>query len=301
MNKVEFENALMSTIVEYISDQVVMRYMQACKKATVLFTGALIGYADAVTSLNALKEKGWKLTAVLSHSAGSVLTEKRIKDDIDPDAIYVEGAPVNGRQIVDDSQFVIIPTLTINTAAKVANCITDNLVTNMIFRAMSTGKPIVAAIDGCCPDNEVRAKMGFKVTDAYKNRMRQNLLDVQSYGIKLTSDASLCEKVEEVFKNNFEFSVADNKSEMRSAPKTTSAKPNRMLTTKVSAVETAQAATETKAAAGATSVKLDKKVIGRVDIAKNARYKTIILRSDALVTGLAKDEAHYRGIALVKE
>lgn len=43
MNRKEFEEALMSTIVEYISDQVILRYAQACKKATVLFSGALIG------------------------------------------------------------------------------------------------------------------------------------------------------------------------------------------------------------------------------------------------------------------
>ena len=49
------------------------------------------------------------------------------------------------------------------------------------------------------------------------------------------------------------------------------------------------------------SLKLDKKVIGRVDIAKNARYKTIIVREDAVVTGLAVDEAMNRGIRIVKE
>ena len=59
MNRKEFEDALMATIVEYISDQVILRYAQACKKATVLFSGALIGYKDAVTSLNELKKDGW--------------------------------------------------------------------------------------------------------------------------------------------------------------------------------------------------------------------------------------------------
>ena len=37
MNRNEFENALMSTIVEYISDQIVLRYMDACKKAVSSF------------------------------------------------------------------------------------------------------------------------------------------------------------------------------------------------------------------------------------------------------------------------
>lgn len=279
MNKTDFENALMSTIVDYISDQIVLRYMEACKRAVVLFSGALIGYQDAVPALNELKKEGWKLTAVLSKAAGEVLTEERIKNDIDPEAIFVEGAPVNGRKIIDDNQFVIIPELTINTAAKVANCISDNLLTNMISRAMATGKPIVAAIDGCCPDNAVRAKIGFKVTDAYKARMRRNLEDLQVYGIVLTVNANLCHKVNKVYQASFDFPAPESEK------KACSAAP---------AVQTNQ-----KTSRG--SVKLDKKVIGRIDIARYLNCETIMVRSDALITGLAEDEARKRGITIVKE
>ena len=292
MNRKEFEDALMATIVEYISDQVILRYAQACKKATVLFSGALIGYKDAVTSLNELKKDGWTLTAVLSKAAGEVITEERIRNDIGPDAIYVEGAPVNGRQIVDDSQFVIIPSLTINTAAKVANCISDNLLTNMISRAMATGKPIVAAIDGCCPDNKVREQLGFKVTEAYKAKMRHNLEDMLAYGITLTTDYSLCSKVNEVFSAKVSLPALDNS---KPAPK-----KDRIVSTKMEpAVQSVSQ--PVKKVETPSSVKLDKKVIGRVDIAKNARFKTIVVRQDALVTGLAKDEALNRGITIVKE
>lgn len=287
MNKTEFENALMSTFVDYISDQIILRYMDATKTATVLFTGALIGYGDAVLSLKELKEQGWKLTAVLSTAASEVLTEERIKKDIDPDVIYVEGAPVNGRKIIDDNTLVIIPTLTINTAAKIANCISDNLITNMISRAMSTGKPIVAAVDGCCPDNEVRAKIGFKVTDAYKKRMRRNLEDIQSYGIHLTVDRKLCEKVTRVHLSGFDFPIPSSDTKME------------VMDVKKPSMEQVTAQVEKKSEN--TSLKLDKKVIGRVDIASNARYKTIIVREDAVVTGLAVDEAFKRGITLVKE
>ena len=286
MNRNEFENALMSTIVEYISDQIVLRYMDACKKAAVLFSGALTGYADAVRSLQELKKDGWKLTVVMSKAAGEVLTEERIKNDIGPEAIYVEGAPINGRQIIDDNQFVLVPALTINTAAKVANCISDNLLTNMISRAMATGKPVVAAVDGCCPDNAVRAKLGFKVTDAYKARMRSNLEALQSYGIHLTVDSNLFNKVNKVYTASFDFPSPDS-----------DAKP-----VQVKAEQAAQPSCSGSAAAEeVSSVKLDKKVIGRVDIARNARYKTIIVGADAVVTALASDEACNRGIAIVRE
>ena len=292
MNKTEFENALMSTIVDYISDQIILRYMDACKTATVLFTGALIGYGDAVASLNDLKQDGWKLTAVLSQAASEVLTEERIRKDIDPDQIYIEGAPVDGRKIIDENSMVIIPTLTINTAAKIANCISDNLLTNMISRAMSTGKPIVAAIDGCCPDNEVRAKIGFKVTEAYKKRMRRNLEDIQSYGIVLTVDKNLCAKVNKVHGASFDFPIPSSDTKMQVMKSDRSAVAD--ITETVAAVASQSEQAE-------ASLKLDKKVIGRIDIASNARYKTIVVREDAVVTGLAVDEAFKRGITLVKE
>ena len=247
MNRKEFEDALMATIVEYISDQVILRYAQACKKATVLFSGALIGYKDAVTSLNELKKDGWTLTAVLSKAAGEVITEERIRNDIGPDAIYVEGAPVNG---------------------------------------------IVAAIDGCCPDNKVREQLGFKVTEAYKAKMRHNLEDMLAYGITLTTDYSLCSKVNEVFSAKVSLPALDNS---KPAPK-----KDRIVSTKMEpAVQSVSQ--PVKKVETPSSVKLDKKVIGRVDIAKNARFKTIVVRQDALVTGLAKDEALNRGITIVKE
>ena len=289
MNKIDFENALMSTIVDYISDQIILRYVNASKQAAVLFTGALIGYQDAVNSLRELKEDGWKFTAVLSAAAGQLLTEERIRNDIDPDAIYVEGAPVNGRKIIDDSQFVIVPCLTINTAAKVANCINDNLITNMIYYSMTSGKPIVAAVDGCCPDNKVREQKGFKVTEAYKARLRRNLEDMITYGIHLTTDINLFEKVDKVFTASFDFPLpsSDDKAGQEEAKAISCGCP-------------------VKEKVEGASVRLDKKVIGRIDIAKAicscaGDVTRVIVRKDAIVTQLAKDAAYERNILIVTE
>ena len=153
---------------------------------------------------------------------------------------------------------------------------------------MATGKPIIAAIDGCCPDNEVRAKIGFKVTEAYKARMRSNLEAIQSYGITLTVDKNLFKKVNKVFTASFDFPIPSSDS---------SPEPENVKETKAEpACGCAAAAMETS-----SSIKLNKKVIGRVDIAKNAKYKTIIVGADSLVTGLADDEAYNRGITIVRE
>lgn len=279
MSKMSFEEAFISVVSDYVVQEVVKRYLAQSKKALVLFSGALIGIQEAYDNLNQLKEDGWSLTVVMSASAKEIISVETIKEKIGPDAIYAEGNPVAYRKLVDECNYVIIPTLTINTTAKVANAINDNLLTNIIYRSMSVGKPIVAAIDGCCPDNEVRNKMGFKVTAAYKAKLRSNLEALQSYGIVLTSAKNLFKKVNKVLAGSVSFSNV-----RREEPK----------------AEAKAVKSEAKPVAGG-SVRLDKNVISRNDILLNRQYKTIIVGKRANVTALAQDEAYRYGITIVKE
>lgn len=279
MSKMSFEEAFISVVSDYVVQEVVKRYLAQSKKALVLFSGALIGIQEAYDNLNQLKEDGWSLTVVMSASAKEIISEETIKEKIGPDAIYAEGNPVAYRKLVDECNYVIIPTLTINTTAKVANAINDNLLTNIIYRSMSVGKPIVAAIDGCCPDNEVRNKMGFKVTEAYKAKLRSNLEALQSYGIVLTSAKNLFKKVNKVLAGSISFSNV-RKAESKAEAKTVKS--------------------QVKPVVGET-VRLDKNVISRNDILLNRQYKTIIVGKRANVTALAQDEAFRYGITIVKE
>lgn len=281
MSKMSFEEAFISVVSDYVVQEVVKRYLARSKKALVLFSGALIGIQEAYDNLNQLKEDGWSITVAMSQSAKEIISEETIKEKIGPDAIYAEGSPVDYRKLVDECNYVIIPTLTINTTAKVANAINDNLLTRIIYRAMSVGKPIVAAIDGCCPDNEVRAKMGFKANDAYKAKLRSNLEALQSYGIVLTSAKNLFHKVNKVLAGSFKFSNVRK------------AEPEKKT-------ETCSCSTTEKPKAGG-SVRLDKNVISRNDILLNRQYKTIIVGKRANVTALATDEAYRYGITIVKE
>ena len=259
--------------------EVVKRYLDLSKKALVLFSGALIGIQEAYDCLNQLKSEGWSLTVAMSQSAKEIISENTIREKIGPDAIYAEGSPVDYRKLVEECNYVIIPCLTINTTAKVANGISDNLLTRIISRSMIVGKPIVAAIDGCCPDNAVRAKMGFHVTEAYKVRLRKNLEALRDYGIVLTSSKNLAQKVNQVLSGSFSFSNTHmTKTEAKDDQKKVKAQP----------------------LAGGT-VRLDKNVISRNDILLNRQYKTIIVGKRSNVTALAQDEAYKYGIQIVKE
>ena len=279
MSKMSFEEAFISVVSDYVVQEVVKRYLARSKKALVLFSGALIGIEEAYENLNQLKSEGWSLTVAMSQSAKEIISEKTIKEKIGPDAIYAEGNPVDYRKLVEESNYIIIPCLTINTTAKVANGISDNLLTRIISRSMIVGKPIVASIDGCCPDNAVRAKMGFKVTEAYKVRLRNNLEALRDYGIVLTSSKNLAHKVNKVLSGSFSFSNSHKtKAAIKDDPKKPAAKP----------------------IAGG-SIRLDKNVISRNDIILNRQYKTIIVSKRTNVTALAQDEAYRYGIKIVKE
>lgn len=279
MSKMSFEEAFISVVSDYVVQEVVKRYLDRSKKALVLFSGALIGIQEAYDCLNQLKSEGWSLTVAMSQSAKEIISENTIREKIGPDAIYAEGNPVDYRKLVEECNYVIIPCLTINTTAKVANGISDNLLTRIISRSMIVGKPIVAAIDGCCPDNAVRAKMGFHVTEAYKVRLRKNLEALRDYGIVLTSSKNLAQKVNQVLSGSFSFSNTHmTKTEAKDDQKKVKAQP----------------------LAGGT-VRLDKNVISRNDILLNRQYKTIIVGKRSHVTALAQDEAYKYGIQIVKE
>lgn len=279
MSKMSFEEAFISVVSDYVVQEVVKRYLARSKKALVLFSGALIGIQEAYDNLNQLKSEGWSLTVAMSQSAKEIISEQTIREKIGPDAIYAEGSPVDYRKLVEECNYVIIPCLTINTTAKVANGISDNLLTRIISRSMIVGKPVIAAIDGCCPDNAVRAKMGFKVTEAYKVRLRKNLEALQDYGIVLTSAKNLARKTNKVLSGSFGFSNSHKaEASKKDDTKKATAKPS-----------------------GGSAVRLDKNIISRNDILLNRQYKTIIVGKKANVTALAVDEAYRYGITIVKE
>ncbi len=284
MTKNELQERLMSVIVEYMADEVIRRYVAQCKKALVLYSGALLGFQDALDGLKSLKEQGWKLTIAMSQSAAEIITRERIEEELKPEAIVTEGNPVDYRKLVDENNFVLIPSLSINTTAKVVNCISDNLLTRIISRSMIVGKPIIASIDGCCPDNEQRASMGFHVTEAYKAKLRSNLETLRSFGVILTTSKNLAHKANKVFYSKYSFSN-DHKDEVKKAPKQTAK----------------EIVYDAKPQAEGQTIKLDKNIISKSDIVINQRYKIITVKKNALVTALAKDEAYKRGITIMVE
>ncbi|MEG0811270.1 MAG: flavoprotein [Eubacterium sp.] len=188
MNNKAFMDAFMSKII----DEVIKRIQNKPKKALVLFSGAAIGFNEAMDSLVKLKDDGWQLKVFLSDEAMTVLTPSYIKETLNVDVIYNSKSQIAQKDLYGDVDKIIIASTTVNTAAKLAHGICDNAMLTIINHGLMAGTDCVCAVDGACPDNETRKKIGMgNSSDGYREILRNNLRIIQSFGIKTVNAEDL--------------------------------------------------------------------------------------------------------------
>ncbi|ABC21712.1 hypothetical protein [Rhodospirillum rubrum] len=193
MTDQDLEEIITQALIECLADRLVEKLRARQKTALVLFTGTDLGLDKALAALRALREADWTLRFVLSTQARRLITSDRLGEfaaqicdtEVDADA----DALLNG------CARVLVPTLSVTTAAKVAGAIGDSLASRLLTRALERGLPIIGAFDGCCPDNPARLAQGFLVNDAYKARLRANLTALRDYGIGLVPAGRLAAAV----------------------------------------------------------------------------------------------------------
>lgn len=192
--------AILNSIVE----EVLKRLQQKMKKATVLFTGGAGGFEESLKQLKLLMEDGWEFNILLSNSAEYVLSPPLIEKRLGISTIYLEKDLKGLRPYYDGISALIIPTLTLNTAVKIALGIADTMATNLASHVIMEGTPIIAANDACDLHSPIREKLGLnKAPKAYTDQMDQHLRTLESYGTVLVEAKNLFEAVKQ---NVFTFS-----------------------------------------------------------------------------------------------
>jgi len=277
------EQAILDAIVECLADRVVERLQARPKVALALFTGTELGVSEAVKSIAALRDDGWTMRFVFSQTAGQL----RLRDSLTGVAGDVStGQPggtagdIDEDALLDGCSVVLVPTLSINSAAKIATSVRDSLPSRLVARALERGMAVVAASDGCCPDNARRIASGFHVAEAYKERMRANLEALQGYGIRLARAEKLAHAV----------------SKVNAAAVPVAAQPARIAPP---AVPVATATGAPGAVDGETPAATGKRVFSRSD-AVQCRERVLRLGRNVLVTSLAADELRVRNIQLIR-
>lgn len=278
----ELQNLIQNALIEYIVNKVIEKLEQRQKTALVLFTGASIGFRQSIESLNKLQKNGWQFKVVISKAAEDVLTEDLIKKSLNIESVIKEDDKPDIKELLDQNNLIIIPSLTINTASKIANCISDTLITNIVSKAMMSGKKIIASLNACCIENEERKSIyGDNVSLAYKNKLKNNLETIKSYEIELTTSENLFYKVEKYSKKNLNTNnfVINNQS-----------KDNKKT------IDLKQPQDK-----NSLYIKLDKKVISRADVYENRGYNYIFVDKGSLITDLAKEEAKKLNLKIKQE
>jgi flavoprotein len=173
----------------------------------VVFTGGT-GSLDAVAEeLGKLSGK-YKLYAVFSEMAKKVLPQEKLKKNARLEEVCCDGL----YEAIDKSRIVVLPTLTQNTAAKIACGIRDTVATEAVAVAILAGKKILA-----CEDSipfAVKNQGYFKVIDEIVRKLKE-------FGIIFCKAQKMSEEVESLICGSSEMNNLLSKKECEYENKST--------------------------------------------------------------------------------
>lgn len=239
-----------------------------CKQALAIFTGGTIGLEQSLLELQKIQALHIEVSVVLSRAAEQVIGIERIKKELGSNInLVTTHSPYPGK-LLREADFVLVPVLTQNTAAKLACTLADTLPLTLIMQGLMLGKPILAAMNAADPQDgwRVQKDMG-KCSPALAESLRQNLKKIAGYGIELVPVESLAISSEKVIERLAKKASNSQQSEPQGIPR------------------------GKKSMLDAATVKV---------AAGNGR-KSITISKDTIITPLARDVAREYGVEIVEE
>jgi len=152
------------------------------RRCLVLFTGAALGYRDAVEQLRALSAQGAQLTYTQTTSARQVLDQELMRS--------VGMVPAD-QSWLGDAGTLIVATMTANAAAKAARGIADCHASSLMAEAIKQGLTVVAVTSGADPESPEMRRHYPKMPAAYAEAMRADLASLAGFGVRLATAQNL--------------------------------------------------------------------------------------------------------------
>ena len=185
------DTTVIDTIVARVIEGLAERQIASASPCRVLmlFSGASTGYVAGLKAIRMLSGAGHPLHVVLSASAMHVIGEDTVRK---AGAVTISGpdAWLNAPKVIGESDVVLVPTLSMNTAAHLALGLMDSLLTTLILGARLADKPVVAVLSGADPDG--RGGRVFSATNtgapALRAMLSGHLETLTSFGIQLVDD-----------------------------------------------------------------------------------------------------------------
>lgn len=157
----------------------------------VVFTGATIGYNQAIEQVRTLVKKGYRVQLVFSRGA-EVLYAKFLWDQLEGFPHVTPMEESKWLHTLKESCAVMAPMLSLNTLSKLALLLADNFASNILLHALFAGKPVLLARNGVDPSDKGREIPHFdKCGPLLARAIEERLRIVSGYGCQVTDVGEL--------------------------------------------------------------------------------------------------------------
>jgi hypothetical protein len=160
-----------------------------------IFTGATVGFKEAVQQVGSLILSGYRVQLAFSPAAEE-LYGQMVRDQL---AGFPHVSSLDSTawfSSLKRAHGVVVPLLSVNTLSKISMLIADTLAANLIVHALFGGKPVIAAQNGVDPLGEGRKELGFHLgSPTLKQALLERLQIASAYGCQLTDVQELGNRV----------------------------------------------------------------------------------------------------------
>lgn len=281
----EQEQLVHSIVMQVLAERVMQKLLERQKQALVVYTGSNMGIEPGLECLRKLRrEEGFTYRVLLTRSAAELLDTSAIRSALEPEEFWVGTPGDSPEALTARYDTILVPAMTVNTAAHVAACMADTPAAAIILDGLMRGKNVIVAVDGCCPDNPERTRRGFRMTEALKNKLRENKDALKDFGALLTTSEHLRETVQKAI-TSF-------------TPAGAFVKPEPNVHAESKPEPNMQKENGTKVNAGMYRAVLEGRVFSVKHIKSYPDHAAILVPKRTIITQLASDEARRRGIRI---
>jgi hypothetical protein len=195
MDQEQLVKVVTAEVLRQIADLPQAQKLPAVKssvRAIAIFTGGMMGLEESLSEMKHLQALGFEFSVVLSRAAETVIGMDRIKTQLGSTILFIDSACSQIGKLLQETDLVLVPVLTRNTAAKLAYTIADTFVTTLVMQALLMGKPVIAALNAAEPQANLRVRSdGRKSPVGLLQSLRGNLDKLKVHGMQLVPVTSL--------------------------------------------------------------------------------------------------------------
>ena len=159
---------IVQEVVKKINSQNIIEEFSPKEKILVAITGSTNNLEQIVLELRKIS-KNYDLSLVFSEAASNIIDENVFSEF----HIIKDFSIKNYDEILSKHNIILLPLLTKNTVAKLVVGIRDNVITNLVSKALLLEKRVIAAYDSCIVNNEV----------PYAKLINSNVEKLKDYGL----------------------------------------------------------------------------------------------------------------------